>query len=321
MYAAKIIADSSSPNNERLTTFEVVIPRSVLAELNTHKMISKNSASSRAMPVEKLIKMATETPYIPERFGVNQRGMQSEEYLEGEDAEAARVEWLQARDYAVLQSRNLLKLNVHKQFVNRLLEPFLWHTCILTGTDWSNFFNLRCHPAAHPAIRTTADLMVVAHATSRPRDIGYSEWHTPYVNTKDDASWLDPLRGTAKFWGLAARVSSGRCARISYLTHDGKRDHNKDLELYGKLVGPGHMSPLEHPARPLSEAERDTFRMHHYVLENGHAFSDRNKLLVGYKCRNSVVKTRRTTHYCGNLDGFMQHRKTIPYEHDVLGSK
>ncbi len=331
MYAAKIIADSLSPHGERLTTMEVVIPRIVLAELNTHKMLSKNSASSRAMPVSKLMKMAMDDPYIPERFGINQKGMQSEEYLTGVKAEAARTEWLQARDNAMHQVKKLLDLGVHKQFTNRLLEPFLWHTCILTGTDWSNFFHLRCHPAAHPAIKNTADLMFDEYGANKPREVKYTDWHLPYFFPEDEAPaiehtmQLNPHATCGEVTADRCRISAGRCARISYLTHDGKRDIGKDLDLYDKLVGPGHMSPLEHPARPLTEDEREQYGMHHFVTDKGHTFSLKDYTAMDGEIFNPYgtgkVTGHRTTHYCGNFDGFMQLRKTIPYEHDILAPR
>ena len=315
MYSAKIVADSLNPEGERLTTMEVVIPRCVLAELNTHKMISKNSASSRAMPVKKLLQMAQDTPYIPEKFGVNQKGMQSEEFLTGAAAEEARTEWLQARDNAVYQAQRMLDLNVHKQFTNRLLEPFLWHTCILTGTEWSNFFHLRCHPMAHPSIRTTAELMSEQYGVSQPKLLAQGDWHRPYTDDEDLAVCdIDTL----------VKVSTGRCARVSYLTHDGRKDHSEDIKLHDRIVAPGHMSPLEHPARPLTAVERKQYRMHHFVTERGNTYSLREYYrvdgdIVNPYGRGKVVK-HWTTHFCGNLDGWMQYRKTVPYEHDILST-
>lgn len=135
-HAAKILADSISPNGVRLTTMEVVIPRIVLAEFNTHRMFSRNSASSRAIPVEKMLKRVLENPYVPSEWGTNQRGMQAGVPLDARDAEKATHHWLRARDFAIEQVENLLNQGVHKQLTNRLLEPSgpTSSTCVATPT-------------------------------------------------------------------------------------------------------------------------------------------------------------------------------------------
>ena len=65
MIKAEIIADSLSPQGHRLTTFICVFPRIVLAEFNTHRMLSRNSASSRAIPFNKMLEMVKTNPFIP----------------------------------------------------------------------------------------------------------------------------------------------------------------------------------------------------------------------------------------------------------------
>ena len=153
-YAARVLRDSLSPAGVRLTTMEVTFPRFVLSEFNTHRVMSRNSASSRAIPSGKLIERALNDPVVPIEWGRNQRGMQAGDVLSEEDAAKALRVWLAARDAAVARARELLELSVHKQVLNRVLEPFLWHTVIVTSTEWRNFFELRCAPAAHaPAPR------------------------------------------------------------------------------------------------------------------------------------------------------------------------
>src|SRR5690606_35536933 len=124
----------------------------------------------------------------------------------------------------VEHTKYVLGLGVHKQTTNRLLEPFLWHTVIVTATEWSNFFNLRCHPAAHPAIRNTADAMRNAMAEHTPAKLEFGQWHLPYVDNRDA-----DLRAADK-----VKVSVARCARVSYLTHEGIRDPSEDLNLHDK---------------------------------------------------------------------------------------
>jgi len=248
-YSAKVLLDSTTQGPEgnlvRLTTMEVTLPRIVLAEFNTHRVFSRNSASSRAIPVEKRIKMVEENPFIPEAFGKNQKGMQSSENLTDTDAELARSSWIWARDQAITAARGLAHVEVHKQFVNRLLEPFCWQTIICTATEWDNFFALRCNPQAQPEIRKAADLMRDAMWESEPTFLNQGEWHLPLIFDEDkELSLQDKIK-----------VSVARCARVSYLTHDGRRDVQADIDLYDRLATSGHMSPMEHAAK-VHEADR-----------------------------------------------------------------
>ena len=158
-YDAKIVADSVSEVGDRLTTMEVTFPRMVLAEFNTHRVFSRNSASSRAIPVEKQLQRIMDDPFIPVWWGRKQSGMQADHELEGDGLVQAKAEWLAARDSAVGHVQRLLELGLHKQITNRLLEPFMWHTVIVTATEWSNFFALRANPMAQPEIRVIAEMM------------------------------------------------------------------------------------------------------------------------------------------------------------------
>ncbi len=229
-YGAKVIKDSISPAGVRITTIEVSFPRIVLAELNTHRMLSKSSASSRAIPVEKMIANAMEDPFIPIYWGKNQKGMAASEQLSADDQADVELLWLRARDYAVRFAKALaLKpphgFDVHKQIANRLLEPFLFHTVIVTATEWSNFFALRRHPAAHPEIRRAADLMWEAREASRPTPLNHGDWHLPYLNAEEKHELLARPEVWGKdIWEELCLISSGRSARVSYLTHDGVRD-------------------------------------------------------------------------------------------------
>jgi len=277
-FDAKVLADSRSPAGHRLTTLEATFPRFVLAEFNTHRVFSRNSASSRAIPIVKQLRRVLEDPYVPIEFGSNQPGMQAGPALVGEKREAAEREWLHARDDAVRRALGLVAdpdaipadgdlsealdeaeeairnkaqpsawLNVHKQVANRLLEPFMWHTVIVTATEWDNFWNLRCHPDAQPEIRLVAESMRTATMDSGPAELDWDDWHLPLIRPEDldQATSIEDL----------IKISAGRCARVSYLTHAGKRDLEADIQLHDRLLESGHMSPLEHPARPLSATE------------------------------------------------------------------
>jgi thymidylate synthase ThyX len=239
-YRARVLLDSVSPAGVRLTTLEVTFPRFVLAEFNTHRVLSRNSASSRAVPTSKLIERVERDPVIPLEWGRNKPGMSASDVLSDEEANAARTIWLRARDDAATRARELLALNVHKQELNRLLEPFLWHTVIVTATEWSNFFELRCAPNAQPEIRAAALEMRAAIDASRPQHVAIGEWHTPLLQEDERGLDVETRR----------RISAARCARVSYLTHEGKREIEKDLELFERLKSDRHLSPFEHVATP-----------------------------------------------------------------------
>ncbi len=297
MYDAKILADSISPGNHRLTTFEVTFPRIVLAEVNTHRMLSRNSASSRAIPVAKKIAQVESDPFIPEAFGKNQKGMQHAMELGADEHERALGVWSRGARWAVETARCLEELEVHKQLANRVLEPFAWHTAILTATDWSNFFNLRVNPDAQGEFRTCAAMMKELHYASKPKFLRDGEWHLPLVHpgekmvTKIGSEWARE----------AAKLSAARCARVSYLTHDGKHDPGEDLALCDRLASSGHLSPFEHPARPMTEHELELFKGTRYDWIRGE------------------WHPRCDIHYCGNLNGWVSLRAMIPGEEDIHG--
>lgn len=297
LHSARILLDSVSNRGHRLTTFEIVIPRIVLAEFNTHRAFARNSASSRAIPVEKMIRMVRENPYVPTTWGKNQRGMQAAEEILGEDALRCKQEWLEARDQAVQQAQSLLEIGVHKQTTNRLLEPFMWHTIINTATEYSNFYGLRDHKDAHPDIQIVAHLMRIAHRESVARQLGNNEWHTPYAEAE------------AEYAGERLRqITSGRCARVSLLAHDGKKDPAADIALHDRLLTGGHMSPLEHAARPMSDDEYGVwFKQPKVVWDPAE----------GHFVQQVDPKDGPLwTHFCGPYQGWVQYRKMIAHEED-----
>lgn len=149
MIKAEVIADSKNRFGNRITTMVVTFPRIILAEFNTHRMFSRNSASSRAIPLRKMVESIRNNPFIPIAWQKDHSGMQGSEYLQYEqDNETLKRQWLLARDYALESAGRLWDNQVTKQLCNRLLEPFMWHTVIVTATEWENFFALRC-PSYH----------------------------------------------------------------------------------------------------------------------------------------------------------------------------
>jgi thymidylate synthase ThyX len=269
--SATILADSVSPAGVRLTTFELIFPRFILAELNTHRVFSRNSASSRAIPPEKQIERVLSDPFIPE-FGSRVVGMGEGELDSGSQTEALLV-WTTARDHAVAFARRLLVIGVDKSRINRLLEPFMWHTAIVSSTEWSNFFALRCDTAAQKEFRELATLMRSTLEAQEPGVTNYGEWHLPLV---PDFPY-DSFDGN---WAPWIKRSVSRCARVSYDRQHDDEPLDKTLERYEKLKTSGHLSPFEHAATPWNGSNfPNNFRG--WAQHRSHLSyqSDRNKYL------------------------------------------
>lgn len=237
-YEARIQLDSISPRGHRVTTFVVTYPRFVHSEMMTHRVFSRNSASSRAIPIEKMIEQVQRDPVMPVWWGAAQKGMQATVELDGTRLVRARSQWLRAWRDAIFHARELADMGLHKQIVNRVLEPWAWITVIITATDYENFFRLRCHPDAQPEIRKIAEMMRDLYMASVPTILKMGEWHMPFMP--------DP----APLIAHSLLISAARCARVSYLGHDGTNAVEKDLALAKRLYESGHMSPFEHQATP-----------------------------------------------------------------------
>lgn len=251
-FSARILADSINRVGNRLITFEATFPRFILAEVNTHRVLSRNSASSRAIPVKKQLERLKNDPFIPLFWGKNQKGMQASVELSPEEKVWAIKCWLEARDSAIKFAEILGDpegLDVHKQTTNRLLETFMWHTAIISGTDRENLYNLRDSAQAQPEFCKIIQMMRALERESTPKLLIEGEWHLPLT---DDILELRKVYSEEQI----ARISCARCARVSYLTHDGIRDPGIDLEMADKLQIPGHMSPFEHAAQAYASQRR-----------------------------------------------------------------
>jgi thymidylate synthase ThyX len=286
---ARIVADSITASVPgwsrpcRLTTFVIEYPRIILAEVNTHRALSKSSSSSRAIPVLRQLDRIVADPFMPVEWGVNKPGMQASEVLTPAQTQAAHVIWKRACAAAVEASRELAVLNIHKQIANRVAEPWSHMATVITGTEWANFFTLRNHPMAAPEFQVLAARMAEAFCASTPRQLVPHEWHLPFVVADEEGySFSERLR-----------FSTARCARVSFLNHDGtKPDLAKDLALYDRLVAsnPKHMSPTEHQGTPFYP-------------------SGDPDMPWGYP---HDTRWRDPVPWSGNLRGFCQHRQLIP---------
>lgn len=262
---SKIILDSISENDDRILTYEVVLNKSLLAQFNTHKMLSKNVSSSRAIPTSKLIDNVVVNPAEILWWGKNQSGMVANDELPLEEKIEAVKLWNEIKAINIEYAKKFAEIKVHKQITNRILEPYSQATIICTGTDWLNFFALRCKPDAQPEIRDLAMRMLRDFYTSEPQLLKPGQYHLPYLVENDFNEDLE----------TQLKVSVARCARVSYLTHNGTRELDKDIELYTRLLESGHMSPFEHQATPKETGDRS---------------------------------------YSGNLKGWVQFRKTLVNE-------
>ena len=241
MIRAKVIADSVAPTGKRITTLELVYPRFIHGEVMTHRMFSRNAASSRAIPVRRTIEQVLYNPMMPIYMGQEKKGMQSGEDLPASDWAYCYDTIMAMRITAVTMAESLSNHGLHKSIVNRYLEPWQEMKMIVTATNWSNFMALRDHKDAEGHMQHLAQAMKVAIQQSRPRLIGEKEWHLPYVSDDERILYSHPIK-----------LSVARCARVSYNNHDGtKPDLEKDHALHDMLLTSGHMSPMEHQATPL----------------------------------------------------------------------
>lgn len=229
----------------------------ILAELNTHNAISKNTRSTRAVPTNKLI---AEDIYVP-NFMRNKPGMQATEHFPDEENLEIQKAWLEFAKQTQVFSDSLVKAGVHKQWAGRPLEWFGYCDTLLTATDWKNFFTLRCHEDAQPEIQNLACKIRDSIQASSPTQLRYGDFHLPYIEIsdiplaekyiQDNPGKLSPFYSAEYALNtILAKISVARCARISYSPFDGNGSVEKEIERFDKLVvsKPVHASPAEHVA-------------------------------------------------------------------------
>lgn len=259
--SAEIIADSINPKGKRLTTFILEYPRLFHSEVLTHRMTSKNAASSRAIPIKKMIEEVMKNPAMPIWWGKNQSGMQAKEELSGFRKWISKFLWLTGRNLLVIIVKILDKVGLHKQISNRLLETWFNIRIIFSATDLENFFALRAHKDAQPEFQTLAFLMLEALNNSCPKLLKKGEWHIPFGDSIDEERIcsdfnIDPL-DKSSIEDYKKKIAIARCARISYLNYEGKDDYLKDVSTCSKLFSsiPKHLSPTEHVAQAQDDEE------------------------------------------------------------------
>lgn len=276
----------------------------------THRVLSKNSASSRAIPVEKVIQDVEDFGVYP-LWTRNQKGMQGERIQDPQEIESLNADWSYVRKSVIKEAQSFTKAGIHKQNVNRLLEPFQHIRVICTGTDWKNFFELRDHPDAQPEIQALARAIGAAMTGSKPELLKPGQWHIPFGDQMDEGRILEYAYEKlyqSRGWEveknrhilikegdkIKLKVAVARCARVSYNNFTGPIDIVKDIELYDRLTSsiPRHMSPTEHIARVPTESELDSFN---------------SSYLSGGMGRYKYSKGQ----YVSNLTSWIQLRKLI----------
>ena len=247
---AKIIKDSTNPWGKRITTWELEYPRLVHSEFMTHRQFSRNAASSRAIPIAKVIEQVKTNPAMPFKWGVNQAGMQAKENVDSLTEDSAIGVWLAARDSAVAHAQVLVDMGLHKQVVNRLLEPFQHIKVVLTTTEYANWKWLRLHTAADPTIYELARVIDVAREESTPEQLKEGHWHLPYVHTEviNSIQYYFDDNGNEISLEQAQKISVSSCGQVSYRKLDTSLEKAEDI--YQRLVEskPVHASPTEHQA-------------------------------------------------------------------------
>lgn len=311
MITAKVITDSISKHtSQRITTFELEYPRFIHSELMTHRLFSRNSASSRAIPINTMIQLIEKNPAMPIHWGQNQSGMQAKQEVSQDLKEDAVFFWDAAKNDAIASAKCLSGVGIHKQIVNRLLEPFQYIKVLVTATDFNNWFNLRLHPDAQPEIQELAKVMYEALSLSEPMELSYGEWHLPYIERERDEEGLlnyfvykedNILREQVKYYlklTEAQKISCSCAAQVSYRKQD--MSIEKAINIYDKLVNsePVHASAFEHCATPI----------HKVYYEYG--MVDFGTLVEGITHINTSMQA-----CSGNFTNWIQYRQLIP-NHD-----
>jgi hypothetical protein len=252
---AKVILHSRHPDGgPDLVTVEATMHRFVLAELNTHRDFSRNSQSSRAIPVVTQLARIGASPAFPLAWPQEQSGMSGGDTLDGGALAEAKELLGDIASYAFnaisayVDRHPEAGTRLHKSALNRPLEWFSWHRVIITSCRWENFFEQRCSPKAQPEFEAVARAIEQAISASQGDLLEGDDWHLPYVTPEERRRHDD---------STLRRISASRCAGVSYLNHDRDPDVRLDLDRYERLAtaDPPHFSPFEHVATPATSGE------------------------------------------------------------------
>lgn len=303
MYA-KLIKHSITVEGKNIYTFELDYPRIVHAEMLTHRELSRNAASSRAIPIDKLIGLIEESLAYPSAWGLNEKGMQANS--DHGNAPTCMWAWEQAAKRAVTSARQLQGLGLHKQICNRVLEAFQNIKVIVTATELDNWFWLRDHKDADPTIAELAGLMKAEVDKSTPFLLYPGEYHLPYIVTYRCPEYdtifysLDDEDCTDLELEDAIKISTSCCAQVSYRLLDDSV--KKALMIYSALVEsePVHASPFEHVATPMMHPTWESLGIEVTSMFDPTAMEPGEHL------------DSNGNFWSGNFKGWYQYRQSIP---------
>lgn len=297
---AKILAYSIAPNGQTIVTWELEYQRFIHGEFMTHRLFSRNAASSRAIPVKSMIAAVQQSPAMPIHWGKNQPGMQAKEELTGFQLDVVQALWQDAANEAAHNAALMDEQGAHKQIVNRILEPFQTMKTVMTATCMDNFFWLRNHEDAQPEIKELARLMWEALESEDPVRLQPGDWHVPYFG---EGYWLQgcgiPLED-------ALAISSSCCAQVSYRRLDDTLE--KAQMIFQRLVEsePVHASPFEHQATPMDYTKGRDATIAYLTGQVDYAPD-------GKVWQKGVTHCDREDNlWSGNFIGWVQHRQLIP---------
>ncbi len=340
--SAEVIADSINEFGFRMLTYRCVLPRIVLAELNTHRMLTRNLASSRAIKFSRMVEGIQNKPFVPIDWMKEHTGMQGTEFFDVNQADRLERTWLTGRDSAIDFATMLTQAGLTKQLCNRILEPFQYVTAIVSGTEWENFFALRAHPAAEIHIMDLAYKMLKAANESEPRSLLPGEWHLPMGDDIDEGKCseialefydqlllADDYRWAYEIYPEMQRnIAAGRLARTSYTTLEEvpRKSFSEDIKLALRLqtAKPGHWSPMEHLGQSMTQhelemhAHTEPYSETRYLeLESAGEFDRGIADVVKIPLPDQHFGTPGkivTYGWSGNLRGFKPYRKMFPGE-------
>lgn len=273
--AELLLASKNIETGDILYTWRLTFPRCILSEVNTHRVASRNTSSSRAIPGRKQRAAVYSDPFVPVYIGSAQKGMKAGAELEGWRRKGVELVWKASRYPQLLAAYLIEKLGAHKQIANRLIEPYVWTVQIFSATEVDNFFLLRDHHMAEPHFHELARQMheqvkyvrdSITHfdsryawdrwdkdLTSKIQYLSPGEWHLPLLSMKEYASFT--LEGKKI-------LSAARCAVTSYTSIEDGREINLETaeRIFHKTLmassgpsDPKHLSPVEHQAMAMHE--------------------------------------------------------------------
>lgn len=349
--SAEIIADSLSPRGERCTTYILTFPRIILAELNTHRMLSKNSASSRAIPFEKMVNNCLNDPFIPIAFQKDHSGMQGTEYFNEEQYNMLKDVWLEGRDAAVTAATNMQfgigvreenkpdsNISVTKQICNRQLEAYMWHTAIVTATEFENFFKLRCPQYRFFVDGEAKDFRSRRDALEACPDLIDTGIHSKPM---DEMDWLVSNQGAGEIhimalaeamWDAMNQSSPKQLGEGEWHIPFGERmDEDRIWKMietekgYSKPTGPDADRGISLDVQEIM-VKIATARCARVSYENYEGGDDYKKDIILHDRLSTMghwspfehcAKAMRNSEMSGNFKGFIQYRKTFHGESGV----